>query len=162
MRVQQCSMLLNMIPRYIPYPKRRANIVLCRPDGTIDRSQDKKGVAVAGRNPIPSHKLGPQANTGAINAGLRALDRSGKPCRKWDRKPLSLKSFTGTAWAMPSWKAPARDASFSGDVKSDTTGSSELKMNGSSALPSEHSHAEGDTMMTNGIESSPAPPVAAA
>lgn len=70
---------------------------------------------------------------------------------------------------MPSWKAPPRDQGFSGDVKSDSTGSSEVKpVNESSAVASERSHshvgettAGGDTTMMNGIESSPAPPVAA-
>lgn len=60
---------------------------------------------------------------------------------------------------MPSWKAPTRD-SFAGDVKSDSTGSSEVKPVGSSALPSERSNSGVDVVM-NGVESSPAPPVAA-
>ena len=47
------------------------------------------------------HKLGPKANQGAINAGLRALDRSGKPCRKWNKKPFQLKSFTGIMLGRP-------------------------------------------------------------
>ena len=136
-----------------------------RPDGTIDRSHDgapKRAAVTATPGAIPAHKLGPKANTGAINAGLRALDRSGKPCRKWERKGLQLKSFTGATWAMPSWKAPERSSSFAGDVKSDSTGSSELKPNGSSALPSERSNSGndgGDVSMLNGIESSPAPPI---
>lgn len=66
---------------------------------------------------------------------------------------------------MSSWGAPPKDAGFAGDVKSDSTGSSEVKpVHESSAVPSErsHSHADiGDTIMTNGIESSPAPRVAA-
>ena len=56
----------------------------------------------------------------------------------------------------------SRDSAFSGDVKSDSTGSSDLKPNGSSALPSERSNSGvdgGDTMLTNGLDSSPAPPV---
>ena len=138
----------------------------CRPDGTIDRSQDKTkaGPAVAGPNPISTHKLGPKANTGAINAGLRALDRSGKPCRKWERKGVQIKSFTGANWAMPSWKTMSRQSALAGDVKSDTTGSSEMKANGSSALPSERSNSGVDGvegMGMNGLESSPAPPIAA-
>ena len=131
-----------------------------RPDGTIDRSGDN---TTKPANPVPAHKLGPKANTGAINAGLRALDRSGKPCRKWERKGVQIKSFTGMMWGMPSWKAPTRDASFAGDVKSDSTGSSEAKPVGSSALPSEHSNSgiDGGDAMMNGLESSPAPPIAA-
>ncbi|KAI5294281.1 hypothetical protein KEM52_004337, partial [Ascosphaera acerosa] len=55
-----------------------------------------------------SHKLGPKANTGAINAGLRALDRTGTPCRKWSKRSFRLKSFTGVTWEVPAWSAPAR------------------------------------------------------
>lgn len=62
-------------------------------------------------------------------------------------------------WDMSSWKAPIRDSSFAGDVKSDSNGSSDVQPNGNSALPSERSNI--DVEMTNAIESSPAPPVAA-
>ncbi|KAL5606113.1 hypothetical protein BROUX41_006119 [Berkeleyomyces rouxiae] len=55
-----------------------------------------------------SHKLGPKANQGAINAGLRALDRSGKPCRKWVRGNFTLKSFTGVTWEITRWTTPAQ------------------------------------------------------
>ena len=68
-------------------------------------------------------------------------------------------------WGVPSWKAPARQSAFSSsDVKTDSTGSSEAKPIGSSALPSERSNSGndgGDPMVLNGMESSPAPPVAA-
>lgn len=141
------------------HPQVRLHTDTChRPDGTIDHSGDKSKLGNNGTT-IPAHKLGPKANTGAINAGLRALDRSGKPCRRWERKGLQLKSFTGTVWNMPSWRAPE----FPGDVKSDSTGgSSEVKE--SSAVASERSNAGGengggDPMM---IESSPAPATVAA
>ncbi|KAK5171033.1 uncharacterized protein LTR77_004177 [Saxophila tyrrhenica] len=139
-----------------PGPKKKPRL----PDGTIDRNT---GLPTAPA-PIPAHKLGPKANTGAINAGLRALDRTGKPCRKWERKGVHVKSFTGMMWGVGTWKAPLQSSAFAGDVKSDTTGSSDLKPNGSSALQSEQSNSgadPGDVTMTNGIESSPAPPVAA-
>ncbi|KAI5293839.1 hypothetical protein KEM56_005956, partial [Ascosphaera pollenicola] len=55
----------------------------------------------AGAGGHTHHKLGPKANTGAINAGLRALDRTGTPCRKWTRKTFRLKSFTGVVWEVP-------------------------------------------------------------
>lgn len=114
-----------------------------------------------------AHKLGPKANTGAINAGLRALDRSGKPCRRWEKKGLQLKSFTGAVWGMSSWGAPSRanDVDANGEMKSDS--SSEVKPPGSSALPSDkESHGgdngdNGDTTMMTGLESSPAPAIAA-
>lgn len=55
-----------------------------------------------------THRLGPKANQGAINAHLRALDRSGKPCRKWNRGGFSLKTFTGVEWEIPRWTAPPK------------------------------------------------------
>ncbi|TKA70906.1 hypothetical protein B0A55_07482 [Friedmanniomyces simplex] len=138
-----------------PGPKKKPRL----PDGTIDHSQDgttKRGPA----NPaVASHRLGPKANTGNINANLRALDRSGKPCRKWERKPLQLKSFTGVMWGLGYWNAPPVQTGLTGDVKSDTTGSSDVKPLDSSAVASVRSNGGGDVVMGNGVESSPAPPV---
>ena len=51
-------------------------------------------------------KLGPKANQGAINAGLRALDRTGRPCKRWVKSGFQLKSFTGVQWTVPTWAAP--------------------------------------------------------
>ncbi|KAB2576179.1 putative duf1711 domain protein [Lasiodiplodia theobromae] len=95
--------------------------------------------------PMSTQKLGPKANQGAINAGLRALDRSGKPCRKWEKKGFQLKSFTGIAWSVPTWRSPRKSTvDENGDVKSDTTGSSDsAKINESSAVPSEKSSNAG-------------------
>ncbi|OTB07046.1 hypothetical protein M426DRAFT_20441 [Hypoxylon sp. CI-4A] len=70
----------------------------------LDDGTDANGKANGGSY----HKLGPKANMGAINAGLRALDRSGKPCRKWNRGGFSVKSFTGVTWEIPRWTAPAK------------------------------------------------------
>jgi len=56
-------------------------------------------------------KLGPKANQGAINAQLRALDRTGKPCKRWSKATFSLKSFTGVQWTIPTWGAPISDQS---------------------------------------------------
>lgn len=154
-----------MIDLHVNIPRTTANPPP-RPDGTIDRSGEVGGAAKAAGN-AAAHKLGPKANTGAINAGLRALDRSGKPCRRWEKKGLQLKSFTGATWALHSWKAPTRANGIdaNGEVKSDS--SSEVKPPGSSAMPSEKSqsgdHADqGDTTMMTGIESSPAPAAPAA
>ncbi|KAF2721360.1 DUF1711-domain-containing protein [Polychaeton citri CBS 116435] len=163
----------NALPREKgrPGPKKKPRF---RPDGTIDRNNEP-GAAVKPASGIPAHKLGPKANTGAINAGLRALDRSGKPCRRWERKSFELKSFTGAAWSMSSWRSP--QSNMRDEAKSDSTGSSEAGSglpngNGdkpveSSAVPSEdRSHsgvdANGDVTMTNAVESSPAPAIAAA
>ncbi|KAK3626522.1 hypothetical protein LTR56_018148 [Elasticomyces elasticus] len=138
-----------------PGPKKKPRL----PDGSIDHSQDGTTTKRSTATTAPS-RLGPKANTGNINANLRALDRTGKPCRKWERKPLQIKSFTGVMWGLGHWKAPLQ-TSFPGDVKSDTTGSSDLKPNDSSAVASDRSHSGGDVIMTNGAASSPAPPLAA-
>ncbi|PNP43445.1 hypothetical protein TGAM01_v202817 [Trichoderma gamsii] len=89
-------------PRGKPGPKKKPRLE----DGTIDHSS-------AAARPT-AHKLGPKANQGAINAGLRALDRSGKPCRKWAKGGFKLKSFTGVAWEIPRWTAPPRTVPESG------------------------------------------------
>ncbi|PTB68691.1 DUF1711-domain-containing protein, partial [Trichoderma citrinoviride] len=89
-------------PRGKPGPKKKPRLE----DGTIDHS---------GATARPSaHKLGPKANQGAINAGLRALDRSGKPCRRWAKGGFKLKSFTGVVWEIPRWTAPPRTVPESG------------------------------------------------
>lgn len=76
-----------------------------REDGNADAANNRGG---------GGHKLGPKANQGAINAGLRALDRSGKPCRKWARGGFRLKSFTGVAWEVSRWTAPPKKGPESG------------------------------------------------
>ncbi|KAL2824771.1 INO80 complex, subunit Ies4 [Aspergillus cavernicola] len=127
-------------PRGKPGPKKRPRLE----DGAAENARLST-----------SHRLGPKANTGAINAGLRALDRSGTPCRKWERKPLQLKSFTGAQWALPSWRAPrSRSQEENGETKKGflATGDSDSRANQSaSAVPSEKSNS-GDGDLT------PAPP----
>ncbi|CCG82726.1 Putative uncharacterized protein [Taphrina deformans PYCC 5710] len=48
-------------------------------------------------------RLGPKSNAGAINENLRNLDRSGKPCRRWHKKSLTLRTLYGGKWRTPSW-----------------------------------------------------------
>ncbi|KAF7594406.1 hypothetical protein BBP40_009387 [Aspergillus hancockii] len=96
-----------------------------------------------------SHRLGPKANTGAINAGLRALDRSGNPCRKWERKALNLKSFTGIQWDLATWRSPRPPKSDGNGENKESileTGDSDSKANQSaSGVPSEKSNSgDGD------------------
>ncbi len=76
-----------------------------RENGT-DNNGDAASKGTPGAAPAPTHKLGPKANQGAINAGLRALDRSGKPCKKWQKAGFSVKTFTGITWQVASWRAP--------------------------------------------------------
>lgn len=117
----------------------------------LDEGGDLSKVAAA-------HRLGPKANTGAINAGLRALDRTGAPCRKWEKQPFRLRSFTGVLWQLPSWRthAPAKSEETDDKVTAALeSGDSDAKQtlaapgtdtqNGSSAVPSEKSNSgDGD------------------
>ncbi|PWY77110.1 hypothetical protein BO70DRAFT_397998 [Aspergillus heteromorphus CBS 117.55] len=125
-------------PRGKPGPKKKPRL----DDGTVDHAKL-----------VANHKLGPKANLGAINAGLRALDRSGAPCRRWERKSLQLKSFTGIQWNLESWRTPRPIHPENGEVKELglETGDSDSKANQSaSGVPSEKSTGDGDL--------TPAPP----
>jgi len=132
-----------------------------REDGTIDNTGRVSGLA-----PAATHKLGPKASLGAINAGLRALDRTGKPCRRWERKPFQLKSFTGVVWQVPTWRTPKAkkiDEPSEGNAGTTPTGESDSKANNSvSAVGSEKSNSgEGDvTPLPTHAGSSPAPVIA--
>lgn len=119
--------------------------------------------------PAPtSHKTNPKANTGAINANLRALDLSGKPTRRWQKRGLQFTSFTGKIWDIPRWNTNKRGAGaqgLDGDVTSETTRSSEqAKIEpASSVMQSEHGvGANGTTTPSKqpgtDMASSPAPP----
>lgn len=107
-------------------------------------------------------KLGPKANAGAINACLRALDRTGKPCRKWQKKPFAVRSFTGYQWGAGTYATlqDSKDSSFAGDVKSDTS-ETRTQEEGSGDKPAGSSGGSADTPMVNGV-STPQPLVAAA
>ncbi|KAK7531173.1 INO80 complex, subunit Ies4 [Phyllosticta citricarpa] len=145
-------------PRGKPGPKKKPRLG--------DPNSDANGIKgpFAGVMPI-TQKLGPKANQGAINAGLRALDRSGKPCRRWEKKGFQLKSFTGVSWEIPTWRAPSKKntgVDEHGDVKSDTTSNSETaKVNESSAMASEKSSSGGNMDTPNkplpNLASSPIP-----
>lgn len=108
-------------------------------DGTADHNGKPNGGGVT----TGSHKLGPKANQGAINARLRALDRTKHPCRKWERKPIQLKSFTGVVWELPSWRAPkSRLPNEEDRHNKDVSQLSESKAHDSStAMESEKSNA---------------------
>ncbi|GAO14339.1 hypothetical protein UVI_02034140 [Ustilaginoidea virens] len=121
-----------------PGPKKKPRLE----DGTIDHG------AVAR---MQAAKLGPKANQGAINAGLRALDRSGKPCRKWARGGFTLKSFTGVVWEVHRWTAPPKrpaedenSESRAASVSADNSSSKENKPNGQEENSPNHSNGGGD------------------
>ncbi|OBT70457.1 hypothetical protein VE03_00014 [Pseudogymnoascus sp. 23342-1-I1] len=124
-------------------------------------------------HPSTAHKLGPKANQGAINAGLRALDRSGAPCRKWARGGFAIKSFTGTTWEIPRWRAPPK-ATVAGGVDGDAKGDGSAVSGGNGGGDEEGSSGKenkgsrggsehrGDVEMSSVQASSPAPQVAIA
>ncbi|KAK7942951.1 uncharacterized protein PG986_012064 [Apiospora aurea] len=117
-----------------PGPKKKPRLE----DGSIDPSSRAGGAY---------HKLGPKANQGAINAGLRALDRSGKPCRRWAKGGFRLKSFTGVLWEVPRWTAPPKSLPEIVNPESTASGESSNKENnkeGGSQLKSEHSNSAAD------------------
>ena len=132
-------------------------LTICSEDGTIDHST--KPTAPTGVN----HKLGPKANQGAINAGLRALDRSGKPCRKWGRKQFAVKSFTGVSWGLNSWTGMEKPPYLNGDDSSDTKdismqSSSDIRPNQSdTAMDSNPGEHNDPVAMSTPMASSPPP-----
>ena len=102
----------------------------------------------------------PKANLGAINERLRALDRSGTKCRRWEKKGFQVRSFTGVMWQVPTYQ-PGRKGAFPDDVKSDSTGTSDSKLKDESSAISDKSGLNGDSTPVptamNGMASSPAP-----
>ena len=56
-------------------------------------------------------KPGPKANPGGINAGLRALDRSGKPTRRWQKVPVPVRTISGYTFYSTGWSAPGQSTS---------------------------------------------------
>lgn len=123
-----------------------------RPDGRTAAAKAMKGAL--GTAAGTTHKLGPKANQGAINAGLRALDRTGKACRKWERTGFKIKSFTGRVWEIPSWRTPNPKAF--GSESEQGTSNSQSKENSSSNVGSDKSPAVNPSV----VASSPAPALA--
>ena len=132
-------------------------------DGTIDHSATAKTAMAEKVNGEGRHKLGPKANQGAINAGLRALDRSGKPVRKWVRKPFTVKSFTGVTWDLPSWKGGPKPIHQNGESSNDSKdvsqqSSSDIKpVDSSTAMESNPGDAEPLELIATPAASSPMP-----
>ncbi|KAI8633853.1 INO80 complex, subunit Ies4 [Xylariaceae sp. FL1651] len=139
-----------------PGPKKKARLE----DGTVDPNGRPGGMSY--------HKLGPKANQGAINAGLRALDRSGAPCRKWAKGGFRLKSFTGVLWEIPRWTAPPKqkpDASTEESAASAESSNKENKEGSQMKSENSNSNAEGEqrSIPPSAHASSPTPvPIAAA
>jgi hypothetical protein len=94
--------------------------------------------------PPAVNKAGPKANLGVINERLRALDRTGTKCRRWEKKGFQVRSFTGVLWAVPTYQ-PGRISAFPDDVKSDSTGTSDSKLKDESSAISDKSGLNGDS-----------------
>ena len=139
---------------------------VCCSDGPVDEN------ARPWTTPAPpaGHKLGPKANQGAINACLRALDRSGQPCRRWQRKPFVVKSFTGIVWELPAWGAPKRPksddegdgegekkdgAGKEGGQKAGTSGSENQPLAAAGSSSNVGSDAQGERVPSAAAPSSP-------
>ncbi|KAI1380954.1 DUF1711-domain-containing protein [Hypoxylon crocopeplum] len=134
-----------------PGPKKKPRLE----DGTIDPNGRANGGSY--------HKLGPKANQGAINAGLRALDRSGAPCRKWNRGGFRVKSFTGVVWELPRWTAPPKpkpQATTDESAASAESSNKENKDGSQMKSDNSNSHADGEqrSIPPSVNASSPAPP----
>ncbi|KFY15290.1 hypothetical protein V491_05719, partial [Pseudogymnoascus sp. VKM F-3775] len=94
--------------------------------------------------------------------------RSGAPCRKWARGGFSIKSFTGTTWEIPRWRAPpkaavtAAEGGEKGKDGSANEGSSGKENKESSQVESENAGRDVE-MSSPGVQaSSPAPQMVAA
>jgi len=103
----------------------------------------KRSLPQADGIPKPRGKPGPKKK---INAGLRALDRSGKPCRKWQKGNFRIKSFTGAVWEIPRWRAPHKSA-VNGVSEESTSDGSSKENKDSLRLESEKSNSAGDVEM---------------
>ena len=116
-------------------------------DNGLHDGNDGANKSTPGTLAPPSHKLGPKANQGAINAGLRALDRSGKACRRWGKKEFRVKTFTGVTWQIQSWRSPQTKILTDADadqISLPTSNSESKAHNGgsSSNIGSERSNAQ--------------------
>ena len=139
--------------------KTSTNAGVNRENGTADNESAPRPWTTPA--PLAGHKLGPKANQGAINAGLRALDRTGKPCRKWAKQGFRIKSFTGATWQIPSWRAPKKvvvDVEDIGQGGTPISNSENQVNNSSSNIGSDNSH--NGTLDMAQAESSPIPGVA--
>lgn len=131
--------------------------VTFRDCGPVDGNST--GKPTPGAATIPTHKLGPKANQGAINARLRALDRTNTPCRKWTKSSFHVKTFTGVTWQVPSWRAPKPPKV---DVEGDT-GEPSLPTSNTQSKENNSSHVGSEKSRVNDLPlapSSPSPGVA--
>jgi len=93
--------------------------------------------------PVPVEKEkakpGPKTNPGNVNAGLRALDRSGRPTRKWGRVEYPVRTCAGytfhtTVWTTPEVRTTASAANANGNGENGTKVKGEENWNGESQM----------------------------
>lgn len=110
----------------------------------IDSKLSAKGSSLA-RNSLKKADVGsspapgtPQSHTGgarsmaAVNASLRALDKSGKPCRRWVKDQINIKSFTGVEYTLVSWKGASlesKESPLTLSLETTTDGAAEEEFN---------------------------------
>ncbi|KAF2753114.1 hypothetical protein EJ05DRAFT_542134 [Pseudovirgaria hyperparasitica] len=120
-------------PRGKPGPKKKPRL----DDAAATSTPFSTGPAIN----VP--KLGPKANLGAINAGLRALDRTGKPTRRWTKQPFELKSFTGVKYTVNVWRAPRKS------IVADIDGSNNENVGVKDEEGVDKTEVDGDTTMVD-------------
>ncbi len=60
--------------------------------------------------PVSAPKVTVKSNLSSnVNAQIRVLDRSGKPCRKWKKAKVNIKSFTGYQFNVNVWNGGTVD-----------------------------------------------------
>ena len=145
--VQKCNSALSICQAFADNPH----------SGENGRLDGRTAAAKAMGYNAAAHKLGPKANQGVINEKLRALDRTPKPCRKWQKTGFKIKSFTGRIWEVPTWRTP-QTRCFGEEAESREGSSNDIsKENSSSNVGSDKSPAgENPTVASSPIPIAPA------
>ena len=106
-------------PGAIPLKRRggpkRKNPAGLNPGSGVFSITNQDGTGSGAGTPVPSgtatgekerQKPGPKANPGGINAGLRALDRSGKRTRRWQKVKYPVHTCSGYVFHTTTWISP--------------------------------------------------------
>src|SRR5947207_7773990 len=128
-------------------PGKRSRPGLAPGSGVFSVTNENGGGSGAG-TPAPTTekeraKPGPKANPGGINAGLRALDRSGKPTRRWQKVQYPVKTCSGYTFYTTTWVAPGTIKVYAVEVNGLVPGD---------GLYEERMKMEGTESQWNGVE----------
>ena len=82
---------------------------------SISNEGNVTGGGSGAATPVPAAekeraKPGPKANPGGINAGLRALDRSGKRTRRWQKVQFPVQTVSGYTFYTTTFVSPGMSA----------------------------------------------------